>query len=632
MHAYGYHACAVQNGGVKCWGNNNYGQVGDGSGSIQTAPVDVIGLTTGALDIGAGGEHSCALVSSGGVRCWGYGNDGTLGDGGTTSQPAPVTVLGLDGGVAKIDGIGFHSCALTSAGGAQCWGRGDFGQIGDGGGTNRTQATHVANLGGDVIAIAGGSYHSCAAVTGGQVFCWGRNDSGQVGDGTFTSRLLPVAVVEDDGSRQVAALTPAGDSASIAPASDASGRYLVFQSRAENLGPGNTASTSDIYRVDTESGAIELVSVNQGDAPMTADAIEPTISADGDMVAFVAADAGVTKVLGESAKTTRARAKAGGYSMIVRSLIAGTTQRIAIPALATGSTPQLAPSGNSLVYTAPNQGGGYGGGGATEIFKIPLIRSGGLVTPGAPQCVSCKFAGTDSDGDSSSPTISADGRYVAWETTAKNLAPGAPPCPNASTQIVFRDLLSGVSQRMGVPANAASCGAAGAGARKPKLDWPGRKLVFESDQPLKPGDANGLPDVYLVELGGLGLTRVSETAAGDDAGDESSDPVISGDGGIISYASAATNLDSGTADTNGRRDLHVFSLAQRITRRLSLNPDGQEIDADSQRPALNYNGTKLGFDSAANNLDQAAGPAGVLDVYQRANPFNSRRLFSAGFE
>lgn len=436
----------------------------------------------------------------------------------------------------------------------------------------------------------------------------------------------------DDAARTVVELTSSGDESSLAPSSDASGRFLVFQSRAENLGPGNTAGTSDIYRVDTETGATELVSVNQGDAPMTADAIEPSISADGELVAFVAADAGVTKVLGESTKTTRARAKAGGYSMILRSLLGGTTQRIAIPALPSGSTPQLSPSGNSLVYTAPNQGGGYGGGGATEVFKIPLVRNGGLVTPGAPQCVSCKFAGTDSDGDSSSPTISADGRFVAWETTAKNLAPGASPCPNASTQIVLRDLLSGVSQRIGAPTNAANCGAAGTGARKPKLDWPGRKLVFESDQPLKPGDANGVDDVYLADVGALEITRVSETPAGADAGGASTEPVISGDGQIISYTSAATDLDNETGDTNGRRDLHVFSLQQRINRRLSKNRSGQEVDADSQRPALNYNGTRLGFDSAANNLDQGTAPVGVLDVYQRANPFNSRRLFAAGFE
>lgn len=364
---------------------------------------------------------------------------------------------------------------------------------------------------------------------------------------------------------------------------------------------------------------------------MTADAVEPTISADGDLVAFVVPDAGVSKLHGESSKTTRARSKGVGLSVIVRAISAGLSQRMSIPAMP-GGTPQFSASGNAVVYTALNQGGPYGGGGATEVFKVPMIRNGDNVTPGSPQCVSCKYIGTDSDGDSRNPTISEDGRFVAWETTAKNLAPGSSPCAGQSTQIILRDLLTNSSQRLAVPSSAANCGAVGAGARKPHMDWPGRKLVIESDQPLTPDDSNGLPDVYLVDVNQNQVTRISATATGGDGSGASTAPRISGDGEIVAYVSEATNLDDRDTDTNGHADLHVHAPKQRATWRLAKTRFGQEANADSQNPALNYNGTDLGFDSAANNLDEGTAPPDVLDVYQRDNPINSLRLFASGFD
>ena len=428
---------------------------------------------------------------------------------------------------------------------------------------------------------------------------------------------------------------------SIAPVSDASGELVVFQSRASNLGGADgNGVLEDIFSADTTTGTTERLSANNDGTPLTGAAMEPSVSGDGQIAVFVADNAGIANVFAESTKRTRLFAKAGGFSVLMRNRITNTTQRMSIPAQpgGAGTTPQIAPSGNAIVYSAPNTNAALGQPGQIEIFKIPLERVGNMLMPGAPQCVSCKArdaAGNvtgNSDGDSRAPAVSADGQWVAWETTAKNLSPTPSPCTQASAQIMLRNMVTNTIQRVGVPASAGDCGAAGTGARKPKIDWPGRKIVFESDQPLKPGDANSAPDIYLVNLNSNQLTRVSETAGGGDANGASTEPTISGDGQLVGYVSAAGNLDP-EADTNGQPDVHVRSLRDEVvaSRRLSRTRTGGEADSASRRPAMNYNGTRVAFDSDAGNLAPGA-QAGVQHVFQRANPLTGEVVFSTGFE
>jgi alpha-tubulin suppressor-like RCC1 family protein len=245
------HTCALTGaGGVKCWGDNRRGQLGEGRncGSdwghmFCPTPVDVSGLTGGVLGITAGLDHTCALTSAGGVKCWGSNTYGELGDGTTTDRSIPVDVSGLASGMRGIDAGWFHTCARTSAGGAvKCWGSNLYGELGDGqscgsdcltpvdasalsssvravdaadvytcaltsaGGVKCWGAgpgpaaagmtpVDISGLANGVAAIAAGVYHSCALTSGGGVRCWGRNDYGQLGDGTQTDRLTPVKVV-----------------------------------------------------------------------------------------------------------------------------------------------------------------------------------------------------------------------------------------------------------------------------------------------------------------------------------------------------------------------------------------------------------------------------------------------------
>jgi hypothetical protein len=189
------HTCAVTSGGgVKCWGNNTYGQLGDGTTTTRLTPVDVSGLTSGVTAVATGGYHTCAVTSGGGVKCWGDNRTGELGDGTTTDRLTPVDVSGLTSGATAVDGGDNQTCAVTTGGGVKCWGNNTCGQLGDGTTTTRLTPVDVSGLTSGVTAVRAAFNHTCAVTSGGGVKCWGCNFVGQLGDGTGTDRLTPVDV------------------------------------------------------------------------------------------------------------------------------------------------------------------------------------------------------------------------------------------------------------------------------------------------------------------------------------------------------------------------------------------------------------------------------------------------------
>ena len=193
--AGGVHNCSLDtSGAVKCWGYNGSGQLGDVSNTTRLTPVAVNGLASGVAAIAGGYQHTCALMVSGAVKCWGRNVEGQLGDGTTTNRNVPVDVTGLASGVTAIAAGDSHTCALLSTGAMMCWGRNTEGAVGDSTTTNRTTPVLVSGLGSGVVKIAAGAYHSCAVMTGGSVQCWGANTSGQLGDGTTTNRTLAAVV------------------------------------------------------------------------------------------------------------------------------------------------------------------------------------------------------------------------------------------------------------------------------------------------------------------------------------------------------------------------------------------------------------------------------------------------------
>jgi alpha-tubulin suppressor-like RCC1 family protein len=189
------HSCAVTSGGaVKCWGGNVAGQLGNGTTTSSSVPVNVFGLTAGAVEVSAGGQHSCARSSGGAVRCWGSGGSGQLGNGQFNASTIPVSVFGLGSGVSGISAGGQHSCAVTSAGAALCWGYNDDGELGNGTNTKSSAPVGVSGLGTGVTEVSAGLAHSCARTAAGALRCWGYNEFGELGNGTTTKSNLPIGV------------------------------------------------------------------------------------------------------------------------------------------------------------------------------------------------------------------------------------------------------------------------------------------------------------------------------------------------------------------------------------------------------------------------------------------------------
>jgi alpha-tubulin suppressor-like RCC1 family protein len=189
------HTCALRsNGSVQCWGNNFYGQLGNGTRSHSTSPVDVSGLASGVVAISAGDHHTCALLQAGSVTCWGLNDLGKLGAlTGETCGPddeacslVPLPVQGLSE-ISAIDAGGDQTCALTAASGMKCWGANISGQLGGGtAGGFSLQPVDVSELDSGVTSIitAGeDGYGVSCALAGGVMKCWGDNSEAQLGNG-----------------------------------------------------------------------------------------------------------------------------------------------------------------------------------------------------------------------------------------------------------------------------------------------------------------------------------------------------------------------------------------------------------------------------------------------------------------
>ena len=179
------HECAVLNDGTAlCWGWNQYGQLGNGTTVDSAVPVAVSGLT-GATGLAAAAGHTCALLSNGGAKCWGYNGTAALGINDLVDSHIPVDVRGLSNAVGLIAGGGEYSCAMLASGGVKCWGLSGYGLLGQGNGVEIALPVDVPGLSGVVALATGGvGYHACAVLSSGALQCWGFDSAGQLGNGT----------------------------------------------------------------------------------------------------------------------------------------------------------------------------------------------------------------------------------------------------------------------------------------------------------------------------------------------------------------------------------------------------------------------------------------------------------------
>jgi alpha-tubulin suppressor-like RCC1 family protein len=191
-----YYTCGLTpTGDAYCWGNNGRGNIGDGTSTTRLIPTLVVGnlkFTT----ISAGGDnHTCALTATGAAYCWGYNDDGELGDGTFTTRLTPTAVAGSLA-FRAISAANFHTCALTTANEAYCWGDNNVRQLGDGSASDQSSPRAVQG-GRTFTQISAGGDRACAITSSRTLFCWGFNPDGRLGDGTTTTAIAPVAIADD---------------------------------------------------------------------------------------------------------------------------------------------------------------------------------------------------------------------------------------------------------------------------------------------------------------------------------------------------------------------------------------------------------------------------------------------------
>ncbi|HKN37955.1 MAG TPA: hypothetical protein VJ622_06345 [Acidimicrobiia bacterium] len=315
------------------------------------------------------------------------------------------------------------------------------------------------------------------------------------------------------------------DGASFTPAISADGRWVAFASAASTLVAGDTNGTEDVFVYDRLSRTTERVSLSSAGEQGNGDSFGPAISADGRYVAFTSSASNLTP------DDTN-----GELDIFVRDRVAHTTV---------------------LASVGPH--------------------------------------GTPGDGPSVAPSISGDGRLVAFESDADSLVPND---TNGTGDVFVHDLVTGLTRLVSVGGNGQQTESPSFG---PAISADGSSVAFESfSSRLVPGDTNGALDVFVADVPTGNISRVSLSTDGKQADDRSYSPSISADGRVVAFASFADNLVPG--DTNGQLDVFIRRRDQQTTTRLSVGPGGVEGDGLSFAPVVSADGAFVVFSSEASNL------------------------------
>jgi alpha-tubulin suppressor-like RCC1 family protein len=246
-------------GAARCWGDGSYGTLGNGMLQARAStPVAVNGLGANLVMLSLGDGHACAVSSAGALACWGDDRDGQLGDGARQPRSDPYTPSGMSSGVASVAAGASHTCVVTTAGGAKCWGNNASGQLGNGTLTGGLSITDVVGLTSGVVALAAGTSFTCALLQTGAASCWGDGTYGQLGGPASSGK--PVAIALGSPAKAIAA----GSRHACAVTSD--GRALCWGANTANqLGlAGGGATSAAPNAVPGVAGAVAIAAGGDG--------------------------------------------------------------------------------------------------------------------------------------------------------------------------------------------------------------------------------------------------------------------------------------------------------------------------------------------------------------------------------
>ena len=367
-------------------------------------------------------------------------------------------------------------------------------------------------------------------------------------------------------------------------ACSADGRYVAFCSFASNLVSGDTNSYSDIFVRDLTLGITTRVSVASDGTQGNSYSWTPSISADGRYVAFESLASNL--VPGDTNEQE---------DVFIHDVATGTTQRVSVagdgtPANNSSDSPVISADGRYVAFAshASNLVSG------DDSFKKDIFVRDRVA--GSVERISVNSAGVAGDGDSAYPSISADGRFVAFQSYSGNLA-SSDVNLTGSEDIFVRDRVAGTTEHASVDGT----GAGGdSGGYNPSISADGRYVAFESDaRNLVPGDTNNFRDVFVHDRQTGATTRVSMARSGDQADWPSYYPSISADGRYVAFASDARNLIP--EGTSGRQ-VYLRDLVTGHFQLLSVSPAGVTGNGLSSSPAVSADGGRVVFQSEAWNL------------------------------
>ncbi|GAA6619028.1 DUF4114 domain-containing protein [Scytonema sp. NUACC26] len=375
-----------------------------------------------------------------------------------------------------------------------------------------------------------------------------------------------------------------GNTSSSSPDISADGRYIAFRSDASNLVANDTNNFSDVFVYDTQTGTTRRVSIGTG-------GIEgnnfvngnPSISADGNYIVF------------ESFASNLVANDTNDFSDIfIHDSLTGSTRLVSINSQGdqgndVSSSPVISSNGRYVAFESyasnlvANNTNGF-----NNIFVRDTLT-------GTTRLISLSSTGNEGNNSSFSPAISADGRYVTFDSFASNLVAND---TNNNRDVFVYDTQTSTTSRISV----SSTGVEGNNfSYNPVISGSGRYIVFESlASNLVANDTNNASDIFIYDIQTSTTRRISVDSQGNQGNDASSSPAISTDGRYVTFSSSASNLV--VNDTNNAIDIFIYDTQTNITKLLTVDSQGNQGNNSSYNPAISANGNYIVFETDASNL------------------------------